>query len=86
MPRPRSTNPTTAISITLPRKLLDQVDDQLTQTQSRSKWISGAIAEKLTSSDVSLQTADTKQLLAVLVNRGAMSMEAFNVYSGKFKV
>ena len=86
MPRRRSTNPTTAISITLPRRMLDQVDDQLTRTQSRSAWIASAIAEKLSSNDVSLQTADTKQLLAVLVNRGVMSMEAFNIYSNKFKV
>ena len=86
MPRRRSTNPTTAISITLPRRMLDQVDDQLTRTQSRSAWIATAIAEKLSSNDVSLQTADTKQLLAVLVNRGVMSMEAFNIYSNKFKV
>jgi len=42
MPRRRSTNPTTAISITLTRDLLDQIDDVLTRTQSRSKWIANA--------------------------------------------
>ena len=86
MSRRRSSNPTTAISITLPRSLLDQIDDQLTRTQSRSAWLAAAARAKLTENRMTVEDADSKQLLAVLVNRGVMSMEAFNVYSGKFKV
>ena len=86
MSRRRSSNPTTAISITLPRSLLDQIDDQLTRTQSRSAWLAAAARTKLAENRMTVEDADSKQLLAVLVNRGVMSMEAFNVYSGKFKV
>ena len=90
MSRRRSSNPTTAISITLPRSLLDQIDDQLTRTQSRSAWLAAAARAKLVDDDefsnVRVMDAHTNQLLAILVNRGVMSMEAFNVYSGKFKV
>lgn len=86
MSRRRSANPTKAISITLPLSLLEQIDDQLTRTQSRSAWIASAARSKLSENDLSVSDADSKQLLAILVNRGVMSMEAFNVYSGKFKV
>ena len=84
MSRRRSTNPTTAISITLPRSLLDKIDDQLTRTQSRSAWIASAAEGKLNEKGTTVDMADNKQLLTALVNRGVMSMEAFNVYSGKF--
>ena len=86
MSRRRSSNPTTAISITLPRSLLDQIDDQLTRTQSRSAWIASAARSKLAENRMTVDDADSKQLLAVLVNRGVMSTEAFNLYSGKFNL
>ena len=47
MPRRRSTDPTIAISITLPRSLLDKIDDELTRTSSRSKWIAAACNMRL---------------------------------------
>lgn len=47
MPRRRAKDPTTAISITLTRSLLDNIDDELTRIQSRSAWIASACQEKL---------------------------------------
>ena len=86
MSRRRSSNPTTAISITLPRSLLDRIDDQLTRTQSRSAWIASAAEGKLAENRLTVSDASSIELLVALVNRGVMSTEAFNVYSGKFKV
>lgn len=65
MSRRRSTNPTKAISITLPQSLLDEIDDQLTRTQSRSAYIAGAIELRLQGS----MKIETRQLMAMLHNR-----------------
>lgn len=65
MSRRRSTNPTKAISITLPQTLLDEIDDQLTRTQSRSAYIAGAIELRLHGS----MKIETRQLMAMLHNR-----------------
>lgn len=86
MSRRRSSNPTTAISITLPRSLLDEIDDQLTRTQSRSAWLAAAARGKLEENRLTVSDASATELLVALVNRGVMSQEAFNVYAGKFKV
>ena len=43
MSRRRSQNPTRAISITLPSTLLEEIDDKLTRTQSRSAYIANAV-------------------------------------------
>ena len=80
MSRRRSKNPTTAISITVPRSILDQIDDELTRTQSRSAWIAGACRDKLDgNASVSLESAPNVQLLTILVNRGAISMELYKI-------
>ncbi len=66
-PRRRSTDPTTAISITMTRSLLDKIDDKLTRTQSRSAWIADACEAKLgtiPSSDI-----DSLRLMAMVVER-----------------
>lgn len=63
MSRRRSTNPTKAISITLPLTMLDEVDDKLTRTQSRSAWIAGAIAMRLEQRAMEIET---RQLMAML--------------------
>ena len=47
MSRRRSTNPTKAISITLPMTILDDIDDNLTRLQSRSAWIAEACRGRL---------------------------------------
>ena len=64
MSRRRSTNPTKAISITLPMSMLEQIDDQLTRTSSRSLWI--ATACKMRLDDDQALGIETRQLLAML--------------------
>ena len=64
MSRRRSTNPTTAISITLSRSLLDEIDDQLTRTSSRSGWIAEACHRRL--NDNEGVDITTRQLMAML--------------------
>ena len=47
MSRRRSSNPTKAISVTIPMVLLDKLDDKLAYDQSRSAYITGAIRMRL---------------------------------------
>jgi len=63
MSRRRSRNPTKAISITLPMSLLDEIDDKLTRTQSRSAWIAAACNLALQDEAISIPT---RQLMAML--------------------
>ena len=64
MSRRRAADPTTAISITLPRSLLDQIDDELTRTSSRSLWIATACRMRL--DDDQVIGIETRQLMAML--------------------
>ena len=64
MPRRRATDPTIAISITIPRSLLDRIDDELTRTSSRSLWI--ATACKMRMDEDSVLGIETRQLIAML--------------------
>jgi len=64
MSRRRSTNPTKAISITLPESLLHDIHDQLTRTTSRSNWIADACRQKI--GDYSAGDMDTRRLMAML--------------------
>ena len=64
MSRRRSKDPTTAISITLTRSILDKIDDSLTRTQSRSAWIASACQARLDNNEqIDLST---RQLMAML--------------------
>ena len=63
MSRRRSANPTKAISITLPLSLLDEIDDKLTRTQSRSAWIANACSLHLHDDGINIPT---RQLMAML--------------------
>lgn len=63
MSRRRSADPTKAISITLPLSVLDQIDDKLTRTQSRSAWICKAANTALKNTTNNLTT---RQLLSML--------------------
>ena len=65
MSRRRAADPTTAISITLPRSLLDKIDDELTRTYSRY----------LQSSGQSL-CIETRQLMAMLHARATADGDA----------
>ncbi len=66
MSRRRSTNPTKAISITLPQQLLDEIDDKLTRTESRSAWIARACMNELIDDEINVPT---RQLMAALYAR-----------------
>jgi hypothetical protein len=70
MSRRRSADPTKAISITLPQSLLDNIDDQLTRTSSRSLWIATACKNKLQELQTSsIAEANTRVLMAALTSR-----------------
>ena len=72
MSRRRSANPTKAISVTLPQNLLHELDNRLSYSQSRSRFISNAVEEKLQKYDSqSLLTIDAsvRQLMTTLVAR-----------------
>ena len=70
MSRRRAKDPTTAISITLTRSILDKIDDSLTRTQSRSAWIASACQNKLNELKTSsIGDAPTRQLMAALSSR-----------------
>jgi len=47
MSRPRSTDPSVALSIAVPQSLKTRLDQELSYKQSRSKWVCYAIKEKL---------------------------------------
>jgi metal-responsive CopG/Arc/MetJ family transcriptional regulator len=66
MSRRRSADPTTAISITLPRTLLDEIDSKLTRSDSRSAWIARACMNELVDDEINVPT---RQLMAALYAR-----------------
>ena len=47
MRRPRSTDPSVALSIAVPQSLKTRLDQELSYKQSRSRWVCHAIKEKL---------------------------------------
>lgn len=65
MSRRRSSNPTKAISITVPQNLLDRLDETLTLSQSRSLWITGAMRMRLDETNEIMEIS-TRQLIAML--------------------
>lgn len=86
MSRRRSKDPTTDIRITIPRSVLDGIHDEIEPTASRSRWISNACRDKLLgNSSTSLESAPNIQLLTILLNRGAISMELYKVVKANKK-
>jgi len=72
MSRRRSLNPTKAISVTLPSNLLKKLDEGLSYSQSRSRWIANAVEKKLENYDsqaLLVTDASVRQLMAALVSR-----------------
>jgi metal-responsive CopG/Arc/MetJ family transcriptional regulator len=66
----RSSNPTRKISITLPGNLFNELERTLSYSQSRSRFISSAIAEKLDDeSPPTIEESTTTQLMAALLQR-----------------
>ena len=72
MSRRRSSNPTKAISVTIPENLLHKLDNRLSYSQSRSLFISNAVEEKLKKYDSPsplVSDSSVRQLMAALVAR-----------------
>lgn len=72
MSRRRSLNPTKAISVTLPGNLIKQLDERLSYSQSRSRFIANAVEKKLEKYDsqaLLVTDASVRQLMAALVAR-----------------
>lgn len=70
MPRRRSKDPTIAISITLARSLLDEIDLELSRSASRSAWIATACRMRL--EDDTLLGIETRRLLAMCHARATL--------------
>jgi metal-responsive CopG/Arc/MetJ family transcriptional regulator len=68
MSRRRSVDPTKAISITLPMSMLEQIDDKLTRTQSRSAWIASAIQSCLDYEEMEIPTRKLMAMLHARIN------------------
>jgi len=66
--RRRAANKTIAISITLDRNIIDELDEILSAKQSRSKFIQRCIEAKLNGGNF-IHEASTKQLMAALSAR-----------------
>ena len=66
----RSANRTVKMSISVPSNIFNELERTLSYTQSRSKYISSAIAEKLDgTSSYSVLEATSRQLMAALTAR-----------------
>jgi len=78
MSRRRSKDPTTDIRITIPRSVLDAIHDEIEPTASRSRWISNACRDKLLGGRT-IDDATSKQLAVVLLNRGVITQNMFDM-------
>lgn len=86
MSRRRSKDPTTDIRITIPRSVIDRIHDEIEPTASRSRWISNACRDKLLESiSTTIDSASNIQILTVLLNRGAISMDLYKVIKANKK-
>jgi len=76
MSRPRSTDPSVALSIAVPQSLKTRLDQELSYKQSRSKWVCHAITEKL-EQDFDYESISDMQLLGMLYSRGIIDLPIF---------
>ena len=74
MSRPRSTDPSVALSIAVPNSLKIRLDQELSYTSSRSKWVCTAIKEKL-SQEFDYTSIPTAMLLGMLHARNIIDDE-----------
>jgi len=88
MPRRRSKDPTTDIRITIPRSILDAIHDELEPTASRSRWIATACRDKLMekSNYQSIDEASSMQLAVLLLNRGAITRNMYDMCVDYIKI
>jgi len=74
MSRPRSTDPSVALSIAVPQSLKTRLDQELSYKQSRSKWVCHAIKEKL-EQEFDYDSLSTRFLIRELQMRKIISTE-----------
>jgi len=74
MSRPRSSDPSVALSIAVPQSLKTRLDQELAYTASRSKWVCTAIKEKL-SQEFDYTSIPTSMLLGMLHARNIIDDE-----------
>jgi len=74
MSRPRSTDPSVALSIAVPQSLKTRLDQELSYTSSRSKWVCHAITEKL-EQKFDFDSIETTQLINLLFTRNVIDYE-----------
>ncbi|AXH78657.1 MAG: hypothetical protein [Circular genetic element sp.] len=71
MSRPRSKDKRVPITIAIPTSLMMKLENELSHSQSRSKWVSDAIENKLL--DIKhnpIADRTSRQLIAQLIQRG----------------
>lgn len=66
--RRRSQNKTIAISITLDRSIIDELDEILSPKQSRSKFIQTAITNYLSATNMTIHNWSIEGIIAHLLN------------------
>jgi len=70
MSRPRSHDKSIPISLAIPTSMVMQLENHLSHSQSRSKWICGAIEDKMDGiKHSSHEDRTTRQLIAQLSQR-----------------
>ena len=74
MSRPRSTDPSVALSIAVPQSLKTRLDQELSYKQSRSKWVCHAIKEKL-NQEFDYDSLTTRFLIRELQMRNIISTD-----------
>jgi len=72
MSRPRSTDPSVALSIAVPQSLKTRLDQELSYKQSRSRWVCHAIKEKL-NQEFDYDSLSTRYLIRELQMRNIIS-------------
>jgi len=78
MSRPRSTDPSVALSIAVPQSLKTRLDQELSYKQSRSKWVCKAIKAKLNDAKAfNLMEIDSARLAFELKMREVISPGMF---------
>jgi len=74
MSRPRSTDPSVALSIAVPQSLKTRLDQELSYKQSRSRWVCHAIKEKL-NQEFDYDSLSTRFLIRELQMRNIISTD-----------
>jgi len=80
MSRPRAIDPSVPLSIAVPQSLKTRLDQELSYTQSRSKWVQKAIKAKLDAYEheyMIIEELSSERLCAILLNRQVISLGMF---------